>query len=782
MSAAGKTTREPYVGRRIRRTEDARLIQGIGLYVDDLRFADLLHVGILRSMHARAELKALDLAGAREAPGVVDVISVEDLDRAKVGDVPCAATLAGMKIPAHRPLARGLVRFVGEPVAAVVATSRYAARDALDLIQVDYEPLDAAVDPEKALEPGAPLVHPEIETNRAFEWTLANGDIDAAFKNAARVISQRMVHQRLIPCAIEPRGVVAQYLPGERTLTLWTSTQIPHLVRTLLAGTIGMPENKVRVVAPEVGGGFGSKLNFYAEEVLLAHLAIRLAPRPVKWIESRRENFAGTIAGRAQVGTVEVAVTGEGRILGVRYRTIQDLGAYAQLLGPAIPTLTALMVPGCYKMDALRVDITGVYTNTMSTDAYRGAGRPEATYQIERVMDIVARDLKMDPIELRRRNFPAPSEFPFKTAAGLFYDSGDYGRALDVALERAGIANLRAEQKRLREAGRLIGIGISSYVEICGIGPSTAVPAGGWESAAVRIEPSGKVTVLTGSSPHGQGEETSFAQIAADHLGVALEDVTVKHGDTNEVQYGIGTFGSRNMAVGGAALVQALDRVRVKAQRLAAHLLKVSADAVEFGGGVFSGGGSSLSLSEVAAAAHNAKSMPEGFEPGLVANASFEPPNFTFPFGTHVCVVEIDRETGEPRILRFIAVDDCGNAINPLLIDGQIHGGIVQSIGQALYEEAVYDQAGQLVTGEFMDYAIPRAHQCPRIETERTETPSPVNPLGVKGVGEAGTIGATPAIVNAVLDALEPFGVRHIDMPLKPEKIWRIIEKKGATP
>jgi carbon-monoxide dehydrogenase large subunit len=775
------TAREPYVGRRIKRVEDPRLIRGLGHYVDDLRLADLHCVSILRSPHAHAKIASLDLSAARAAPGVVAVVTVEDLDRAKAGDVPVGGVVAGMKIPPHRPLARGKVRFVGEPIAAVVASSAAAARDAVDLIAAEYDPLPAVVDPEAALTPGAPLIHEELETNRAYDWSLSNGDIDRAFKSAARVVSQRMVHQRLIPCSLEPRGVVAQFLPGERQLTFYTSTQIPHLVRTMLAGAVGLPENQVRLIAPEVGGGFGSKLNFYAEEILLAFLAIRLGPRPVKWIETRRENFAATIHGRGQVGTIEAAMSSEGRILGLRYRSVQDLGAYPQLLGPVIPTLTGLMAPGPYKMDAVQVEVTGVYTNQASTDAYRGAGRPEATYQIERLMDIVADELRIDPIELRRRNLPSPEEFPFKTITGLTYDSGNYQKALDRALEIAGITELREEQRRLRDQGKLIGIGLSTYVEICALGPSPAVAAGGWESATVRVEPSAKVTVLTGASPHGQGEETSFAQVAADFFGIPLEDVVVKHGDTGEVQYGIGTFGSRNMAVGGTALVRALERVGAKAKQLAAHLLGSPVDSVTFANGTYTAPGSkkSVSFAEVAAAAHRAASIPDGFEPGLSAIASFEPKNFTFPFGSHICVVEVDRETGDVKFLRYVAVDDCGNAINPLLVDGQIHGGIAQSIGQALYEQAVYDEAGQLITGELMDYAIPKAHQCPRFETDRTVTPTNVNPLGVKGVGEAGTIGATPAIVNAVLDALEPFGVRHIDMPLRPEKIWKLMRKEA---
>ncbi len=770
--------RLPYVGRPVKRTEDPRMIRGQALFVDDLRFADLLHVSILRSMYARARIVGIDLAAARAGAGVVDAVTVADLDRAQVGDVPCATALAGQKVPAHRPLARGLVRFVGEGLAAVVATSAATARDALERIAVDYDPLEAASDPEAALAPGAPLVHEELGTNRAFEWSSGTGDVDAAFRAAAHTITQRIVHQRLIPNPMETRGVVAQFSPGERRLTVWTSTQIPHTVKTLMAIALGIPENRVRVIAPEVGGGFGAKLNFYAEEVLLGFLAMRLAPRPVKWIETRRENFTGTIHGRGQTGTISAAVDAGGRILGVRYRSIQDLGAYPQLLAPAIPTLTGLMLPGCYKIGAVKMELTGVYTNRMSTDAYRGAGRPEAAYQIERLLDLIADELRIDPVDLRRRNFPAPTEFPFTTAAGVVYDSGDYPKALDRALELSGYDRLRAEQKAARAQGRLLGIGVSTYVEICSMGPSGALAAGGWESATVRVDPTGTVTVLTGISPHGQGQETVFTQLAADALGVAFDQIIVKHGDTAEVPRGIGTFGSRGTSVGGTAVFHALGRVREKALRLAAHLLgAASAEAVAFRDGVFSGAGKSLTFAEVALAAHHAKSIPEGFEPGLEATYSFEPKNFTFPFGAHVCVVEVDRETGDVAILRYVAVDDCGRVLNPLLVDGQVHGGVAQGIGQALFEEAVYDEAGQLISGTFMDYTLPHAHQLPRFETARTETPTDVNPLGVKGVGEAGTIGSTPAVVNAVIDALEPFGVRHVDMPLRPEKLWRLMQK-----
>lgn len=792
-----------YVGQSVKRTEDPRLIKGLAHYVDDVRLPDTLHVAFARSLYAHARINAIDTTEAMNSPGVVAVYTGKDVAE-KVGPVPCAAALPDLKVPDYRVLATNKALFVGHPIAAVVATDRYAARDAADLISIDYEELPAVVDVEQAAQGGA-LVHESFGDNIAYRLTSGEGDIEAAMQSADRIVSQKMVHQRLAPIAMEPRGVLARYFPGEEELTVWSSTQIPHLLRTQLALMIGIPENKLRVITPEVGGGFGSKLNVYAEEALLGWISMQLG-KPVKWIESRRENVQATIHGRAQVGTVEVGCKNDGTITGLRYNVVADLGAYHQLLTPAIPTLTGLMLSGAYRIPAIQMNVTGVFTNKMSTDAYRGAGRPEATYVVERVMDIVATELKLDPIEVRRRNFPRADEFPFHTATGLDYDSGDYEAALNKALDLSNYQALRAEQAKARAEGKLMGIGLSSYVEICALGPSQAMPAGGWESATVRIEPTGKVTVMTGASPHGQGQETSFAQIAADELGVDLNDVTVIHGDTAVVQYGIGTFGSRATAVGGTAVYVAIQKLKEKAAKIAAHMLQCEAASVAFEAGKYSkpaasaaaagtsepvvpvgeapagalpepqtDGRTSLTIQEIALAAHIAKELPPDTEPGLSATYFFEPKNFTFPFGTHICVVEIDRDTGETKIVRYVAVDDCGKVINPLLVDGQVHGGIVQSIGQALYEEVVYDADGQLVTGELMDYALPKASQMPWFETDRTETPSPVNPLGVKGVGEAGTIGATPAIVNAVVDALSPFGVKHLDMPVRPEKIWRLI-------
>ena len=800
-----------YVGQRIKRTEDPRLIQGLGHYVDDVSLPETLHVTFLRSMYAHARIKSIDTSEASHAPGVVAVYTGKDV-AAKVGPVPCAAALPGLKIPDYRVLATDHVVFVGQPIAVVVARDKYSARDAIDLIMVDYEELPAAVDVEEAAK-GGPLVYEEYGDNIAYKLTAGEGDIDAALASSDRVVKQRIVHQRLAPIAMEPRGVLARYFPGEQELTIWSSTQIPHLLRTQLALMIGMPENKLRVITPEVGGGFGSKLNVYAEEALIGWISIQLG-KPVKWIEGRRENIQATIHGRGQVGYVEIGCNSDGTITGLKYDVFADLGAYHQLLTPAIPTLTGLMLSGSYKIPAIQINVTGVFTNKMATDAYRGAGRPEATYVVERAVDLVAAELGMDTVDVRRKNFPAPDEFPFKTATGLFYDSGDYEGALKKALDMADYKNLREEQKRAREQGRLIGIGVSTYVEICALGPSQAMPAGGWESATVRIEPTGAVTVLTGASPHGQGQETSFAQIAADELGVDLNAVTVIHGDTSIVQYGIGTFGSRATAVGGTAVFVAIEKLKEKATNIAAHMLKTDAANVVFKEGRFTkqaakaasmGAGAKLepepdapvgeapagalpepetdgkgvTIQDVALAAHIAREIPPGSEPGLSATYFFEPTNFTFPFGTHIAVVEVDRETGDIKFLRYVAVDDCGKVINPMLVDGQVQGGIVQALGQAMYEEIVYDEQGQLVTGTLMDYAVPKAVMIPWLELERTETPSPVNPLGVKGVGEAGTIGATPAIVNAIVDALSPFGIRHLDMPVRPEAVWRIVNAKA---
>ena len=770
-----------YFGRAMKRVEDPRLIKGIATYVDDLKIPGVLHAEFVRSPHANAKIKSIKTDTAKKLPGVVGVFTGADVND-KVGAIPCASPIPGGKTPDHTVLAGARVYFVGHPVAVVVAETRTIARDALDLIDVDYEPLPAVIDPEKALEKDSPLTHPELGTNVAFTWSLPGGDVDGAFKEADSVLKLRIIHPRLTPMAIEPRGCAASWHAGESSLTLWTSTQIPHLVRTLLPGLIRIPENKLRVVAPEVGGGFGSKLNLYAEEAVVSHLAMRL-DRPVKWIEGRRENAASTVHGRDQIADNEIAIQKDGTVLAIRSKIIADVGSYCQLLTPAIPTLTGLMLCGCYKLKAVRADVTGVHTNKMSTDAYRGAGRPEAAYMIERVMDLVASELGLDPVEVRLKNMPESTEFPFTTATGLLYDSGNYQDALEKAQELAEWPKLIKERDAARKAGRLFGIGVSTYVEICALGPSKIMSAGGWEWGCVRIEISGKVTVITGATPHGQGQETSFAQITADWLGVPIEDIVVLRGDTATAHFGRDTYGSRATALGGSAIVMSIEKIVEKAKTLAAALLKSTPKEIEFKDGKFfvnGDGKNALGWGQLASEAYIAKNLPPGFEPGLEASSFFEPPNCTFPFGTHIVAVDVDRETGQVNILKYIAVDDCGKQVNPLLVEGQVQGGIAQSIGAALMENTVYDENGQLLTGEFMDYAIPRAKDIPDFILGSTETPSPSNPLGVKGVGEAGTIGATPAIANAVVDALSPLGIRHLDLPFTPERVWRAIQENGG--
>ena len=766
------------VGAKVKRREDPRLIRGQAQYVDDINLPDTLHVAILRSPYAHARIKNIETDQARRHKGVVAIVTGSEIQD-HIGTLPVSGGNETLRVPKHYVLAVDKVCHVGQGVVAVVAEDRYTARDAVDLVQVEYEPLPVVSDPEKALAAGAPVIHSEWPDNVAFRLEQKQGDLTEAFKAADKVVTQRLIHQRLAPIAIEPRGVLARYLADAKELTVWSSTQIPHILKNHLSQMLTLPENQVRVIAPEVGGAFGSKLNVYAEEGLLGHLALKLN-RPVKWSEGRSENFQATIHGRGQVGEVEAAVKKDGTILGIRYKVIADIGAYHQLFTPAIPPFTGLMLSGCYKIPAISMELTAAFTNKMSTDAYRGAGRPEATYVVERIVDRVAQELGIDPVKVRMKNFPKPAEFPFKTATGLAYDSGNYQLALNKALKLAGYEKLRRDQKRLRTQGRYLGIGLSTYVEICAMGPK-----GMWEYGKVQVESTGKVVVLSGASPHGQGQQTSFAQIVADELGVALDDITVIHGDTAVVPKGIGTFGSRATAVGGVAIYQAAKKVQEKARDLASHLLEVDPEDLSFSEGRFSVKGvprKGLTIQQIAQQAHAGNNLLKQVEAGLAAESQFEPANFTFPFGTHICVVEVEPETGKVTMKSYVAVDDCGNVINPLLVDGQVQGGIAQGLGQALFEEVIYDENGQLLTGSLMDYALPRAADLPRLNLTRTETPTPVNPLGIKGIGEAGTIGSTPAIVSAVLDALAPFGVTHIDMPLTPQKIWAVCEgKKPAS-
>ncbi len=769
-----------FIGAPIKRRDDPRLIQGLAHYVDDFNPHGTLHMALVRSPYGKANIRSVDISRAKAADGVVAVYTHEETKG--IGPVPVGGLVPDAKVPAQPILADKQALFAGEPVVAVVAKTRYGARDAAELVEIDYEPLDAVVALEAALEPGSPKVHEAYESNEAFKWGIAGGDVEKGFQEADVIVKERITNARVAPLALEPRGVLAHYLPGEDKMTLWTSTQVPHKVRTLVAIQIGMPENRMRVIAPEVGGGFGSKLNIYREEALAAFVSRELG-LPIKWVESRSENFMATIHGRGQVGDVEMGLKNDGTITAFRYNVLADCGAYYQLLTIAIFTLTGLMLPGPYKIANIEMNATGVFTNKVATDAYRGAGRPEATYILERMMDIAAIKLGMDPVEIRRKNFPDKSEFPFSTSAGLLYDSGDYHQALDLALEAADYPAMRAQQEEARKDGRYLGIGFSTYVEICGMGPSAALGGQGWESARVRVEPTGKATVFSGASPHGQGQQTSFAQIVADGLGIGVDDVTVIHGDTDVVPYGVGTFGSRGTVVGGSAVVYARDKVRAKMTKFAAMEFEAAEDDIEFEDGkvfVRSAPEKSTGFAEIAMMAYSAIKLPEDTDPGLEETHFFEPSNFTFPFGTHIVLAEVDPETGEVEILRYVAVDDVGNMINPLLVHGQIHGGIAQGLGQALEEEMIYGEGGQPLNASFMHYALPKANRLPRFELLHTTTPTDVNPLGAKGVGEAGTIGSTPAVVNAVLDALSPFGITHIDMPLRPERLWRAIAEKRA--
>ncbi len=778
-------------GARVKRREDPRLITGRATYTDDLILPGMCYAVFVRSPHAHARIRRIDVSRAKAAPGVIAVLTGAEL--AQVNPIPTAWLIpnADLKTPAHPAVAKDKVRHVGDAVAVVVAESRAQAYDAASLVEVDYEVLPAVVDMEQALR-GEVLVHEDVPQNRAFLWTLRGGDYAAAVQQpGVRTLRQRLVNQRLIPNAMEPRAVVAQYNVGSGELTVWSTTQNPHILRLSLAATAGIPEHRIRVIAPEVGGGFGSKIPHYPEEAVVAHLAMRLG-RPVKWTESRRENYQATIHGRDHLTDLEVAFREDGTVVGLKVRTLANVGAYLSTAAPGVPTyLYGLMLSGAYKIPNIDCEVVGVFTNTVPVDAYRGAGRPEACYVVERAMDLVARELGMDPVEVRRKNLIRKEEFPYTVATGVTYDSGDYEAALNRALQILDYDRFRAEQQEARKQGRYLGVGFSTYVEVCGIGPSKVVGSTGfqgglWESALVRVHLTGKVTVFTGTSPHGQGEETTFAQIVAQELGVPLEDVEVLHGDTDAIQWGWGTYGSRTTPVGGTAVYLAAQRVREKARRIAAHQLEVSPDDLMFENGRFFVRGApdrGMTIQEVALQAYLAWNLPEGMEPGLEAQTNWDPSNFVFPFGTHACVVEVDPETGQVKLLRYVAVDDCGRVINPLIVDGQVHGGVVQGIAQALWEAGVYDPNGNLLTSSLSEYAFPKASWLPLFETDRTETPTPVNPIGAKGVGETGTIAATPAVVNAVMDALSPFGIRHLDMPLWSERVWRAIQeaKGGGT-
>jgi carbon-monoxide dehydrogenase large subunit len=778
-------------GSAIKRREDPRLLTGTATYTDDIKLPGLTYAAIHRSPYAHARITKVDVSEAKKAPGVIAVYTGADL-KDKVAPVPCAWNVpnCNLKVPAHPLLAHEKVRHVGDGVAMVIAESRAAARDALDLIDVDYETLQGGVDPEKMAQPGAPLVHDDVPGNIAFTWVVSGGDAEQAFKSADVSVQQRIVQQRLLPTAMEPRAAVASYNKGTGQLTLWATSQNPHIHRFLCSVMLKVPEHRIRVIAPEVGGGFGSKIPAYPDEALVSFAAMQLG-RPVKWTEDRSENYKVTTHGRDHVQHVEMCGTRDGKITGLRTRVYAGLGAYASTAAPGIPTiLHGLVYSGPYTIPNIHGTIHGVYTTTAPVDAYRGAGRPEATYLIERLVDLFARKIGMDPVDVRRNNFIPPDKFPYPVATGLTYDSGNYAPALEKALKIVDYTSFRAQQEEARKNGRYLGIGVVSYIEICGSGPSQVAGAigfggGQYDSAIVRVYPTGMVRVYIGTHPHGQGEETTFAQIVAEEFGYPVENVEIVHGDTESTPQGWGTYGSRTTAVCGSAVKVAAQRVKEKARKIAAHLMEANEQDIEWRDDKFSVRGSpdqTKSFADVALMANLAWNMPAGVEPGLEASAFFDPSNFVYPFGSHACTVEVDPDTGEVKILRYIAVDDCGPHINPMIVQGQIHGGVIQGLGEGLQEIAIYDDDGQLITGTLMDYAIPKASQMPRIETDYTVTPSPVNPLGIKGTGEAGTIGSAACLVNAVCDALAPLGVVHIDKPLTPARVWAAIQQaKGAA-
>jgi carbon-monoxide dehydrogenase large subunit len=784
---------EKEIGKARRRKEDARLITGRTTWTDNMVLPGMLHLAVVRSPVAHGKITNVDVTAAQQAPGVIAVYSGRDFAEEQ-GSIPCAWPVTpDMVNPGHPSIAVDEVNHVGEAVAVIVARSKTAAQDAVELVDVDYDVLPVVLDMEAAVAPGADLCHDHLESNESFNFVFDAGDAgtgvntDQAFADAEVVVSRRFVQQRLIPAFMEPRSVVVQ--PQGDNYTMWSSTQVPHILRVMLAMVTGVPEHKLRVIAPDVGGGFGGKLQVIPEEVISLLVARRLG-KPVKWTETRSESLMSAHHGRDQIQYIDIAADREGNVKGLRCRILADMGAYLRLVSPGIPVLGAFMFAGIYKFPAYRFDCRGIFTNKVPTDAYRGAGRPEATFAVERIMDELAVELGMDPLELRRKNWIKAEEFPFTTVAGLEYDSGDYETATQQALELLGYDELRDEQRRRREAGDPVqlGIGFSTFTEMCGLAPSRVLGslsygAGGWENAAIRMLPTGKVEVVTGSTPHGQGHETAWSQLVADSLGVPFEDIEVLHGDTAISTRGMDTYGSRSLVVGGAAVMKAADKVVAKARKVAAHLLEANEDDLDFTGGSFAvrgTPGTGLSIQEIALATFAAHNFPEGMEPSIDAEATFDPVNFSFPHGTHLCAMEVDTETGFVKIRKYACVDDVGTIVNPMIVEGQVHGGLAQGISQALYEEAVYDADGNLTTGTFVDYLLPSAADLPHFDTGNTVHSAPGNPIGAKGVGEAGCIASTPAVVNAALDAVRHLGVTDILMPLTPERVWRAIHQGGV--
>jgi aerobic carbon-monoxide dehydrogenase large subunit len=776
-------------GQSIKRREDPRFITGKGHYTDDLKLPGMTYAAFVRSPHAHARIRNIDTARAARHPGVVAVFTGKDMTG--VNSLPCGWLLPDLKVPPHMPLISDVARHVGDPIAVVIAESQDTALDAAEMVQVDWEVLPAVTSTEKAAAKGSPQLHAVAPDNVAFKWQIGDAAAtEAAFKTAAVVVKKRIVNQRLVANAMEPRACVARYEDATGDLTLWVTSQNPHVHRLLMtAFVLGIPEHKVRVIAPDVGGGFGSKIFLYNEETVCSW-ATRKIKRPIRWTATRREAFQTDAHGRDHVTDAEIAMDKDGKILALRVKTIANMGAYLSTFAPAVPTyLYATLLNGCYTIGAIHADVTGVFTNTTAVDAYRGAGRPEAAYLIERMIDAGAAKLKLDPADVRKKNFIPKFNTPYQTPVALAYDSGDYAPALDKLLTMLDYKKFRTEQEQARKQGRLLGVGFSTYIEACSIAPSKVVgslgaQAGLYESGQVRVHPTGKVTVYTGSHAHGQGHETTFAQLVADELNISMDDVEIVHGDTGTVAFGMGTYGSRSAAVGGTAIHMSISKIKEKGKKIAAHLLEAAPGDIEYANGQFQVKGfpgKAVPFGQIALTAYVPHNYPEGLEPGLDETSFYDPSNFTFPFGAHACVVEVARETGEVRMLRYVAVDDVGNVISPMIVDGMVHGGIAQGVAQALWENTVYDdQNGQLVTGTMMDYALPKADMLPMYETDRTVTPTPVNPLGIKGAGETGTIAAVPAVVNAVIDALSPLGVDHIEtLPLTPERVWKTIQAAG---
>jgi carbon-monoxide dehydrogenase large subunit len=796
IEATGTQERPGVIGQRLLRREDPALLTGEAKFTNDIQVTGALHLAVLRSPYAHARITSVDVSGALAVPGVRAAYSGADLTDQWSGPMPCAWPVTDdMKNPAHYPLATSKACYAGDGVACVLADNATAARDALDAIDVQYEPLEAVIDLEDALSDRV-VIHDELGTNTSYTWNLLvedhEGAVDEAFAAAAHTVSERYIQQRLIPMAMEPRAVLAMPQPFGGEMTLYSATQIPHILKVMVALTLGIPEHQMRVIAPSVGGAFGSKLNVYAEELLCVALA-RKHGVPVRWNEDRSENAMATIHGRGQVQRIELAADADGKLTAIRVRLIGDMGAYLQLVTPGIPLLGAFLYAGVYDLPkAYDFSCTSVFTTMTPTDAYRGAGRPEATYAIERAMDSLAAKMGVDPLEHRRRNFIATDKYPYEAYSGLVYDSGNHDGAATKAAEMLGYDELRARQASQNVEGstKRLGVGVTSYFEMCGLAPSRVLAslnysAGGWEAATVRVLPTSKVQVVTGSSPHGQGHETAWSMIVADKMGISPDDVDVLHSDTAIAPLGLDTYGSRSLPVGGVAIAMACDKVIDKAKQIAAHQLEAAADDLEYAGGVFTVRGSpdkTMPLAAIAFEAFTAHNLPDGLEPNLEAQVTYDPPNFSWPFGTHMCAVEVDTETGHVDVLKYVAVDDCGVQVNPLIVDGQVHGGVVQGMAQALWEEAVYDTDGNLKTSTLAEYLVPAASDVPSITTGHTVTPSPTNQLGVKGIGEAGTIGAASTIINAVVDALSGLGVHDVPMPASPQRVWDAINSARINP